>query len=222
MIDATTRPAGRHRRVPAIALLIGASAILGLGLGVGLHVLRAWTAAPRSTLSLPAFHGQAVWSPGSRRAPGFALRDQRGSLVSLGGLHGRAVAITFLDSHCRKACPVEGRELGEIARSLPPSERPTLLIVGVNPAGDTPASARAAAARWRITGDWHWLFAKPSQLASVWRDYGIVVRPQTDDIAHSVALYLVDKRGFERTGYLFPFAPAFVARDLRTLAREHA
>jgi hypothetical protein len=30
---------------------------------------------------------------------------------------------------------------------------------------------------------------------------------------------LVDRRGDIRTGYAFPFAPAFVEGDLRTLAR---
>jgi hypothetical protein len=34
------------------------------------------------------------------------------------------------------------------------------------------------------------------------------------------ALVLVDRRGFERTGYAFPLAPAFVELDLRTLARR--
>jgi hypothetical protein len=33
-------------------------------------------------------------------------------------------------------------------------------------------------------------------------------------------LYLLDRNGDERTGYLFPFAPSFVEGDLRTLARE--
>ena len=33
-------------------------------------------------------------------------------------------------------------------------------------------------------------------------------------------IYLVDRRGDERTGYVFPFAPAFVEGDLQTLAAE--
>ena len=33
-------------------------------------------------------------------------------------------------------------------------------------------------------------------------------------------VYLVDRRGDERTGYVFPFAPAFVQGDLETLAAE--
>jgi len=33
-------------------------------------------------------------------------------------------------------------------------------------------------------------------------------------------VYLLDRRGDERTGYLFPFAPAFLEGDLRVLATE--
>jgi hypothetical protein len=33
---------------------------------------------------------------------------------------------------------------------------------------------------------------------------------------------LIDRRGDERTAYLFPFLPAFVQRDLGRLARESA
>lgn len=36
--------------------------------------------------------------------------------------------------------------------------------------------------------------------------------------SHSLIL-LVDRKGWVRTGYTFPFAPAFVEGDLRTLAR---
>ena len=45
---------------------------------------------------------------------------------------------------------------------------------------------------------------------------GLVVAPGP---AQPVVL-LVDRRGDERTGYLFPFAPAFVEGDLRILAAE--
>ncbi len=40
------------------------------------------------------------------------------------------------------------------------------------------------------------------------------------DIAHTEALYLIDRHGYERSGYLYPFVPRFVAHDLRTLARD--
>ncbi len=57
-----------------------------------------------------------------------------------------------------------------------------------------------------------------AQLAPVWRAYRIVVVPSPTDIAHTEALYLLDRRGDERSGYLYPYLPAFAAHDMRTLA----
>ena len=36
------------------------------------------------------------------------------------------------------------------------------------------------------------------ELERVWRAYGIGVEPTTNDITHGMALYLIDRRGFER------------------------
>jgi cytochrome oxidase Cu insertion factor (SCO1/SenC/PrrC family) len=59
------------------------------------------------------------------------------------------------------------------------------------------------------------------QLAPVWAAYHIFVSPHPvdGDIAHTEALYLVDRRGYERSAYLYPFFARYVSSDLRTLAR---
>src|SRR5205807_4363270 len=67
---------------------------------------------------------------------------------------------------------------------LPKQARPTVLVVSVDPAGDTPASVRSVARRWRIGSDWRWLTGTRRRLAAVWRSYGIVVRPRANDIVH--------------------------------------
>lgn len=69
--------------------------------------------------------------------------------------------------------------------------------------------------RWRIGPGWRWLSGTRQQLAAVWRSYGIVVRPTTNDIVHGAAVYLVDSRGYERAGYLAPLVPNFLALDVR-------
>jgi protein SCO1/2 len=201
-----------------IALVVGAGggAVLRVLLGNG-------TAAARP--ALPTLHGQAVWREGARRAPNFALRDQSGGVVSLASLRGRPVVLTFLDSQCTSSCPIEGRQLGSILRRLPAAQRPALVVVSVDQAGDTPAGIRHALAKWGLNGPWpvHWLNGRThAQLASVWRSYGVRVVPATNDIVHSLALYLIDRRGYERTAYLFPFLPGFVQRDLGRLAREQS
>jgi cytochrome oxidase Cu insertion factor (SCO1/SenC/PrrC family) len=205
-------------------MILLAAVVVGAGGGALIRVLTgSGTAAAKP--SLPTLHGQAVWRAGARRAPNVSLRDQTGRKVTLASLRGSPVVLTFLDSQCKSSCPIEGRQLGSVLRRLPAMERPTLVIVSVNHTGDTPAGIRRALAEWHLDGPWtvHWLNASTrAQLATVWRSYGVRVIPKSNDVVHSLALYLIDRRGYERTAYLFPFLQGFVQRDLGRLARERA
>src|SRR5207244_13629427 len=138
-----------------------------------------------------------------------------GGTTSLASARGNVTLIAFLDSRCRSLCPIVGRAIGDVQRALPRQARPEVLVVSVDPAGDRPASVRSAARRWRIEPGWHWLTGTRRQLAAVWRAYGIVVRPTTNDIMHGSAVYLVDRNGYERAGYLAPLLPNFLALDVR-------
>lgn len=214
------RAAAPPRRLP-FGLLLLCVAVVGVAGGIVARELRAPAAAP----ALPAFHGQGVWSPGQRPAPAFALRDQYGSRVSLATLRGRPVVLTFLDSKCTSECPLAGRELGSIMRRLPAASRPALVVVSVDPQGDTPRSIAHALAKWKLAGPWtvHWLNAPTrARLAQVWKAYHVQVEPTTNDVLHSLALFLIDKHGDERTAYLFPFLQSFVQTDLARLAGERA
>jgi cytochrome oxidase Cu insertion factor (SCO1/SenC/PrrC family) len=203
-----------------LALLLALGAVGGMGVGVVAHV--AYGETDRAAPILPGLHGQVSWAPGERAAPSFRLRNQHGTTVSLAGLRGRPVLVTFLDSLCTTQCPVTGHQLGTVLRRMDPADRPTLVIVSVDPRGDTRASIRRAASNWGLAGPWrwHWLRGTRAELSRVWAAYGITVQPATNDITHGLALYLVDRRGSQRTGYLFPFLPNFVALDLVRLARE--
>lgn len=202
-----------------VGLLLALAALGGIAVG---FVARAVAGPAGSAPELPAMHGQASWAPGGRTAAPFRLGDQNGALVSLAALRGRPVLLTFLDSRCEEQCTTTGVDLGMMLRRMDPRERPRLVIVSVDPAGDTTASIRRAMREWRLAGPWrwHWLHGNRRDLARVWEAYGITVQPTTNDIVHGLALYLIDKQGFQRAGYLFPFLPNFVALDLQTLARE--
>jgi protein SCO1/2 len=204
-----------------LCLTAAVAAAIGIAAGVAIHF--ATRSSPADAASgLPALDGQAVWPAGTRAAPGFALPDQRGRRISLHSQRGRTVVIAFMDSLCHQVCPLEGRTLSQAFATLPPAAKPTLLMVSVDPWGDTRASARVAARKWGLTGDWHWLLGSRRELAPVWRAYRIYVKRAKGDIIHSDAVYLVDRSGFERTGYLYPFLPGSVAHDLRVLARQGA
>ena len=198
---------------------VGAAAVLGVGIGAVAHLLSGDSAQP-ATLGLPELHGQASWPAGKRAAPPFVLRDVLGGTRSLASTRGRVTLITFLDSRCHSLCPIVGKTIGDIQRKLPGKLRPALLVVSVDPGGDSRASVRGAARRWHLEPGWHWLTGTHRQLAAVWQSYGIEVQPRTNDITHGSALYVVDARGYERVGYLPPLLPNFVARDIRRVEAD--
>ncbi len=154
MIAAGRDAPRRSLPLRTLVLVVVAAALAGTAGGVLLHRLRA-AAAPAAP-SLPELHGQAVWAAGVRPAPAFALRDQRGALVSLGALRGRPVLLTFLDSQCHSACPIAGRQLASVLRRLPAATRPTLVVVSVDPTGDTGAAIDRASHSWGLAGPWRW------------------------------------------------------------------
>jgi protein SCO1 len=219
METTASSPDGARRSLTAVVL--AAAALVGLGIGLGGHLLLTTQPTPATPRpGVRALHGEATWAAGARAAPAITtLRDQSGRRFSLASLRGRTVAMVFFDSHCHQECPLAGRALAAAERPLTPAQRPVLVVVSVNPL-DTAASTRAAARSWGLTGlaPWHWLRGTHRQLARVWKDYGIAVKPERGDIAHTEALYLIDRRGDERSAYLYPYIPGFVARDMRTLA----
>ena len=201
-------------------LLIAGAAAVGVGLGVAIHELGSGSSSS-STSNPPGLHGQATWRPGERLAPDFTLADQTGHPVSLSSLRGRTVMLTFLGSRCRRACAAEVRSLRIALRLLPASARPVLVIVSVDPAHDTPASARAAVARWGLGagGGWRWLLGTREQLAPVWSRYRIEIPSSATADAPS-PVYLIDREGYERAGLLYPFPPGWPSGDLRILAGD--
>jgi protein SCO1 len=206
-----------HRRSWAVS--IATAAVVGIAIGIAFHARLTGSAAARS-VAVPPLHGQAIWGVGQRAAPAFALRDQRGRRVPLVSLRGRTIALTFLDSLCKASCPIEGRMLASAIGQVGAAARPQLLVVSVDPGGDTPRSVEQAALKWKLPAGTIWLLGTHAQLKPVWDAYQITVEPVSGDVVHSTAVYLLDKRGYERAGFLMPFVPALVADDLRVLGAE--
>jgi cytochrome oxidase Cu insertion factor (SCO1/SenC/PrrC family) len=168
-----------------------------------------------SSRTLDGLVGDAVWTRNTRPAPRLTLAANSRPF-SLAAQRGRVLLVTFLDSRCRTICPVEGSWLGAIERRLSPRQRPLLVIISINPSGDTRASILRAVSQWRIMQPWVWLTGSRARLKAAWRAFGVYV----GDSSHDSLLYLIDRRGDERVGMLFPFSPPVLAADLRRLASE--
>src|SRR2546423_2724506 len=152
------------------------AAVAALVLVVLLLERMVWTPGAVAVPTPSGLQADIVSPPKSMTAPDFSLKDQQGRLVSVSGLRGRVLAITFLDSHCKQLCPLEGDQLGQVQRSLGSAANLSLLVVSVAPATDTPDSERAFAASHGWSGDWHWLSGSEDQLTAVWRAYSIAVQ----------------------------------------------
>jgi cytochrome oxidase Cu insertion factor (SCO1/SenC/PrrC family) len=179
--------------------------------------------------SVPAAATQAAaasWSAGARRAPDFELIDQTGRRVSLAGYRGRTVIVTFIDPLCRNFCPLEAKQLNDLVRSLPARSRPAIVSVSVNVYGNARANLQEDVVKWRLGPQWRWAVGSGRELASVWRRYQIGVLVTTKRIAgvrvhevsHTEAAYVVDRRGYERALFLWPFRAQDVSAALRRLS----
>jgi cytochrome oxidase Cu insertion factor (SCO1/SenC/PrrC family) len=197
--------------------------LAGLAVGLGLSFALSHSSPSAAIVSSHyGLDGEAAWPAGAKPAPAInTLRDQSGQRFSLASLRGHTVAIVFFDSHCHAECPLEGHALAAAERGLPAAQRPVLVAVSVNPL-DTAASATRAVRAWGLASvaPWHWLMGGArAELSPVWRAYHIYVGAAVHgDITHTEAVILVDRRGFERSAYVYPFAPRFVTHDLRALA----
>lgn len=194
--------------------MIGLAAVLGIGIGVSIHSVSDGGSSS-TTVSAGDLMGQATWGAGARPAPNFELRDQSGRPISLESLRGREVLLTFLRSGCLNSCPREARSLKTGLRLQPETARPAVVVVSDDGRGASPRLVRRAARRLGIdlAPAWYWLFGSPADLAPVWRAYGAAGRGGP---SRSLA-YLIDRAGYERAGFLYPFPPNWLFDDTRIL-----
>jgi cytochrome oxidase Cu insertion factor (SCO1/SenC/PrrC family) len=201
--------------------VLGVAAIAGIAIALSRE-----SRAPAATVGPAApFSAVATWKAGVRRAPGFHLVDQRGAALSLASLRGRPVIITFIDPVCRNLCPLEAKVLMRAVARIPAAARPTIVSVSVNPAENTALNFRQDAVHWRLGGAWRWGVGTQRQLAAVWRKYGIEVQVLKKVVAgvtvrsvvHTEGSFVIDRAGYQRALFLYPFTAADVAQSLRGL-----
>ncbi|HXT35540.1 MAG TPA: redoxin domain-containing protein [Chloroflexota bacterium] len=175
---------------------------------------------PKPAAGAGGLSADTIFSAAPAAQP-FALRDQRGQVVSLRSLRGKVVALTFVSAICTAECPLIGRALGQVSHDLgPEAAHLAIVAISVAPEADTgPAIRRFAAdAGWR-SGQYHYLSGSHGALAAVWAAYGIWVGPYVpgQDPEHTPALYLIDRRGRLRAYYDVPFLAPRVASSVRAL-----
>ncbi|HZO33793.1 MAG TPA: SCO family protein, partial [Gaiellaceae bacterium] len=145
--------------------------------------------------------------------------------VTLAAYRGRPVIVTFIDPLCRNFCPLEAKQLNELVRGMPARSRPEILAVSVNVHGNARANLLQDVAKWRLVPQWRWAVGSDKNLARVWHGYQIAVLDTTKtiagvtvhDITHTEAAFVIDKRGYERALFFWPFSASDVQASLDRL-----
>jgi protein SCO1/2 len=152
--------------------------------------------------------------PPGTRLPDFSLRSQDGETVTASALRGEPVVVTFIYSTCEDTCPGQVQSirgaLDDLGRDVP------VVGVSVDPAGDTPESARSFLLEQSMTGRMEFLLGTRADLEPIWEAFGIA--PQREGREHSAYTVLVDGEGRQRIG--FPadrLTPSALAHDLARL-----
>jgi len=145
---------------------------------------------PPSTLDTPA-------------AP-FSLTDQDGRQVSLAGLRGRVVLLTFLDPVCISDCPLLAQEFRAADQILgSQARRVALVAVVANPVYRSIAYTRAFDRQERLTGlrNWYFLTGSLKQLAQTWTAYYVTAQLNGPGAMalHPDLAYVIDASGNTRT-----------------------
>lgn len=151
-----TRPASRRRIGPTLTLV----------LFLGLATLLAACGGSRELTGTDL---------GQEPAPDFTLTDHRGQTVSLSQLRGKAVALTFIYTHCPDICPLITQHLRQAYEQLPEDaqERVALVAITVDPARDTPEVLQEYSERHGLAENpaWFALTADAATLEPVWASY---------------------------------------------------
>jgi cytochrome oxidase Cu insertion factor (SCO1/SenC/PrrC family) len=195
-------PAALRQRTAAASIrsvaAVGSLGVIVLGAGP-------MAAAQATSQADPILAESITGSAGTLDYPaaGFALTDQHGRTVTLAGLHGKAVLLTFLDPVCTSDCPLIGQEFHQAAQLLGSSARQVELVaIVLSPTYRSVAVVQAFDQQegFQNVPNWLYLTGTLPQLQQVWRAYGMIAEdlPAGGMTLHNDQAYVIDKAGHVR------------------------
>lgn len=180
-------------------------------------------------------------------AADFRLTDQFGESVTLSDFRGKVTLLTFLYTDCPDVCPIAANHLRQASHLLSEDGQDVaIVVVSVDPEGDSVAAARAYSERWGMTERWAYLVGSEEVLRPIWAAYYIdpylhgpgrdgvsaesasslpqaasgglgALAAQSGRIIHSAPIYLIDAAGIMRVVFTMPFETEDLVNDVRLL-----
>jgi len=187
----------RSLRAATFGTMTSAAAFGVIVLGA-VPMAAAQTTPGASTILAQAIDGDS--SPINIPAPGFTLTDQHGRTVTLSGLRGKVVLLTFLDPVCVTDCPLIAQEFRQAGQLLGTSRaKVDLVAVDVNPLYSELAYTRQFDQQEGLASltDWHYLTSSPARLRAVYKAYGQPAQtlPAGAMLGHTDIAFVIDTHG---------------------------
>jgi protein SCO1 len=136
--------------------------------------------------------------PGRIELEPFALTSYLGGAVSSAELRGKVVALTFLESNCKEACPIIAVQVARGIDRLTAAERAEVraIAISTHPIDDTPVNVRRFLTKQRATGRLDYLIGTEAELRPIWRGYHILSALDSGDAdTHSASVHIYDRNG---------------------------
>lgn len=152
-----------------LAVLTSFAVVVALLVGVGAAVL-----AQRQQASAGDYRGSKP--PAGIALAEFDLRSYTGGRVSRESLRGKVVALTFLESNCKEACPIIASQVARGLNLLSPEERAGVAAIAISthPHDDTPENVRSFLAKQRALGKLDYLIGSEQELRPVWKRFQVL------------------------------------------------
>jgi cytochrome oxidase Cu insertion factor (SCO1/SenC/PrrC family)/thiol-disulfide isomerase/thioredoxin len=201
----------RHlRRILTVAAVAVAAVLIAVSVIAAVNHSRA---SQPASVPAPLAAGSAL--PRPRQVPSLRLVDARGRPFSPQQWHGRWVILAPSMSLCHEVCPMTTAVLNEVQADVQRAglgHRVVVATATVDPWRDTPSRLRAYA---RLTGaSFQMLTGTQAEVRRLWHFFGVSYyrvpqgnppdidwlthRPETFDVQHTDALFLIDPAGQER------------------------
>ena len=119
------------------------------------------------------------------------LTDETGSSHRLNKWAGCQVLLTMAYTTCTRTCPMTVRLLKEIEKQISPSRQCTaVIIVSLDPRGDTPENISEFKSRYGITSpDWHYLRASAKTTSELSKFLGVDQFYLSEHLAHKLKIW---------------------------------
>jgi protein SCO1 len=207
-----------HRLRTFLSVLLAGAVAVAAGCGSSSKKASVPDAVSKPT----SFQGAVATPP--KPAPVLRLKDSTGKPFNLAGERGKAVLVTFLYTHCPDVCPLIAGNLHTAVRKLGArASQLQIVAVSTDPRGDTPKTVKHFLAVHQMTGLMRYLIGSKSQLAALWKPWGIIAHPAKADpskVEHSAPIYGISASGKITTLYPANFNPAQIVNDVPILAKQ--